>query len=430
MDKFINEIEGMLLRKGILCLCDLELNQNINHNDMLLDYLKNKLKYDVHKIGKKGIEKTYIIKSGNEIQIINTVNMMLTGLKNIKNDLLSNQIANNDIFKNSIIDYNEQLSDLMIFNNYLKSKSSSMQQSKITVKNYDDLKNEIDKFIGNNLKEMEYDNLFLRGNSRVEYDTVASIFRSKSFYDNEDIMHHELTTKKPFEFQNINSHLEILQIMQHYGLPTRLLDATKNLLVALYFACSSNERKDGEVLIYTPDKENIKNANSDTIEILCAIAGLRIYEKEELHRLIIKYRYGYLKKDDFNLNPIIKKLVHQIRKVTGDFECNIDPNDLLKAYFVIPTLKNERIIRQDGVFLINGLHFLDKNVEYKNIVESNANEFSKFQIKKNGIKQHFIIPSSSKQQIISELNLLGINQSTLFPEIDNVTNFIKTKYYK
>jgi len=45
--------------------------------------------------------------------------------------------------------------------------------------------------------------------------------------------------------------LKWLQLAQHYGLPTRLLDWTRNAAVALYFACQ-NLRADGLVFVFNP----------------------------------------------------------------------------------------------------------------------------------------------------------------------------------
>lgn len=53
----------------------------------------------------------------------------------------------------------------------------------------------------------------------------------------------------PKEFQGMNSILDKLVEMQHYNLPTRLLDVSSNALVALLFACQDFE-SDGEVIIF------------------------------------------------------------------------------------------------------------------------------------------------------------------------------------
>ena len=44
--------------------------------------------------------------------------------------------------------------------------------------------------------------------------------------------------------------------------------------------------------------------------------------------------------------------------------------------------------------------------------------------------EELIIPSSAKKRILKHLDLLNINERTMFPEIESVSKYIKEKYTK
>jgi hypothetical protein len=54
----------------------------------------------------------------------------------------------------------------------------------------------------------------------------------------------------------LNDHLGWIQVAQHHGLPTRLLDWTQNAAAALFFTCWSRTDSDGLVVIMNPIELN------------------------------------------------------------------------------------------------------------------------------------------------------------------------------
>jgi hypothetical protein len=72
------------------------------------------------------------------------------------------------------------------------------------------------------------DTLFFRGHADPNYTLRPSIMRSKKLQKNESKLYNDLLIECPDDFEKCHTHLENLVKMQHYGLPTRLLDITRN----------------------------------------------------------------------------------------------------------------------------------------------------------------------------------------------------------
>ena len=104
----------------------------------------------------------------------------------------------------------------------------------------------------------KYFTFFFRGQSDSEYKLTPSIFREKNkkLLENEVGMNMEMLRKHPkIEGKYLDNNIISLLVCQHFGLPTRLLDWTLDLSVAVFFSCISNKNEDGRVFIYLPINE-------------------------------------------------------------------------------------------------------------------------------------------------------------------------------
>lgn len=211
------------------------------------------------------------------------------------------------------------------------------------------------------------DEIWYRGQSDFDHELAPSFLRLTN--------HTQLIEKNISDIfiQNASTLIETpsnpldwMFIMQHYGIPTRLLDWTENPLVALYFAVEKHTNdKDGALWLLKP-----KNLNSPVL----GFATIPMYDNDN----VLEHMRG---QSQYPKTPVA----------------------------ILATRNNSRIQIQEGVFTIH----LDND---KTIHNENNSHLLKIKI-----------PVSSKEKILKQLEKLGINKFRLFPELSNIKTIIEQK---
>ena len=262
--------------------------------------------------------------------------------------------------------------------------------------------------------------IFYRGVADVNYQTIPSAYRGNNQkYENRFI--NDIRVSNP-DFVQGKTYIDELSALQHYWCPTRLLDLTRNPLVALYFACAdvlepNHKATDGAVLFFLAKEEDILHSNSDIVLILTALSHLSETHKQQLFGICdseirLNGKNAKLNGPKITTKTSVKKLYQEILRVTN-FDKEILCMDLLQSFYVQPAYNNLRIRAQSGLFLINGLSGSIRECEMRN---------------ENKIFAKIIIPYANKRKILADLDQVGISNRTLFPEIEDTVKYLKNKY--
>lgn len=223
--------------------------------------------------------------------------------------------------------------------------------------------------------------LYYRGQAYSNWFLNPSIARTKKLLSNENDLFHKILALKPNDFKNDKTDYERLITMQHYGLPTRLLDVTRNPLIALYFACSNLERKmeDGLVYIFEENKKNVfLNPDDPRVENLTNIV------KSELNMITIE------KKEYLNDNHFIRGIA-----------------------------KNKRIDNQSGDFIFVGIDKEDSDPKKHLKANKNVEEL---------VSKYLILDYDVKKLLLDDLEVMNIHAGSVYPELNGMTNYLLHKY--
>lgn len=245
--------------------------------------------------------------------------------------------------------------------------------------------------------------LLYRGHSnRRLFKLVPSVLREDKYSDGEHTILRELVASHPNEFASDHSTLEQLARVQHYSLPTRLLDVTWNPLVGLYFAAKDDPGRPGEVIVFRIKKNLVKFYDSDTASCIANLAHLSTAERNAID-------FG-LGDPAFNEQAPVDRLLQFVRVEKPHFRARIVPTHLKSVLAVKPKQNNRRIVAQSGAFLLFGLSATLEPAPPAGIL------IERIQINGN-----------RKSSICSELDRMAINDSTMFPEIEKAAIYIKGK---
>lgn len=217
---------------------------------------------------------------------------------------------------------------------------------------------------------------WFRGHSNLDYRLAPSALRYDKLDERERALG-LLTDMKRFVGMRLErppapgDNLGWMQVAQHHGLPTRLLDWTQNAAVALFFACSEAMDLDGLVVVLNPTELN-----------------QAVYPK--LPRILDGERDASIIEPYFTLGGRVN------RRGKRTLALN-------------PTWNTERIALQHGCFTLHGSRKFDLDSEQASSL-----------ICVPVLREH-------KAALLSELERVGIGEMFIFPEPEHVCSYLRRK---
>ncbi len=219
----------------------------------------------------------------------------------------------------------------------------------------------------------EDEEFWFRGHANITHELVPSALRYQTLAERNKALGLLAEFKRYAEIKLVSppgpeEQLKWVQLARHHRLPTRLLDWTRSATIALYFACCRLNECDGGVFILNPVNLN-RQVDPKKPRVFDAHSDA----------------------------PIIDKYL----KLLGAKRSNGR-----RTIAIYPVWNSERIMLQQGTFTLAGSREFALNDEQ-------APGLVCLRIRKE-----------YKKQLLTELDHIGINEMSIFPEPEHTCNYL------
>lgn len=217
------------------------------------------------------------------------------------------------------------------------------------------------------------ENLWFRGHSDTSWRLAPSALRYESDEERQSALSLLSEFKRVGEIKlgrppQWDEDLKWIQLAQHYGVPTQLLDWTESPVVALYFACL-DVGTDGVVFVLNP---------------------------VDLNRA------------SYPLKPRIFNLQLDAEIISRYLAPRASRSRRLRTVAINPVWNSERLMVQKGAFTLHGTDFDLDDTQAPSLVA-------------------VPIMKDSKPQLRQDLERIGIDEMTMFPELEHACSFLKRR---